>query len=68
MVEYEDYDNTTDLGNVNEYEYEEEDERYGPAEREREVLFNARVTLQLLENHFYSVIHHYAMDIFVFSF
>lgn len=37
----------TDLPHVNEYEYEEKDERYGPAEREREVLFNTQVTVQL---------------------
>lgn len=48
IIEYEDYDNTTDLAILNEYEYEEEEERYGPAEREREVLFNTQVTVQIL--------------------
>lgn len=43
VVDYEDYDNTTDLSHLDEYEYEEEEERYGPAEREREVLLNAQV-------------------------
>lgn len=44
IVEYEDYDNTTDYDHVNEYEYEEEyDDRYGPAEREREYSVNAEV-------------------------
>ncbi|GLD68277.1 collagen alpha-1(XI) chain-like isoform X1 [Lates japonicus] len=43
IVEYEDYDNTTDFYHMNEYEYEEEyDERYGPAEREREYSLNAQ--------------------------
>lgn len=46
LLEYEDYDNTTDLSLLNEYEYEEEDERYGPAEREREVLVSMQVTVQ----------------------
>lgn len=32
---------------MNEYDYEEEGERYGPAEREREALLNAQVTLQV---------------------
>ncbi len=40
-MEYEDYDNTTDYYHVNEYEYEEE--RYGPAEREGEYSFNKEV-------------------------
>lgn len=47
VVQYEDYDNATDLSLLNEYEYEqeeeEEEERYGPAVREGEVLFNAQV-------------------------
>lgn len=44
IVEYEDYDNTTDYYHVNEYEYEEEyDDRYGPAEREREYSLNTQV-------------------------
>lgn len=43
IIEYEDYDNTTDLHHVNEYEYEEYDERYGPAEREGEFSLNAQV-------------------------
>lgn len=48
IVEYEDYDNTTDFYHVNEYEYEEEyDERYGPAEREREFSLNAQVPSKL---------------------
>lgn len=37
ILEYDDYDNNTHYYQVNEYEYEEEyDDRYGPAERERE--------------------------------
>lgn len=48
IVEYEDYDNTTDYYHVNEYEYEEEyDERYGPAEREREYSLNTQVPSKL---------------------
>lgn len=47
VVQYEDYDNATDLSLLNEYEYEEEEEeeeeRYGPAVREGEVRFNAQV-------------------------
>lgn len=43
IIEYEDYDNTTDYYHVNEYEYEEEDERYGPAERDREFSLNTQV-------------------------
>lgn len=43
IIEYEDYDNTTDIYQVNEYEYEEEEERYGPAEREREFYLNTQV-------------------------
>lgn len=35
IIEYEDYDNTTNYHHRSEYEYEEEDERYGPAEREQ---------------------------------
>lgn len=35
---------------MNEYEYE--DERYGPAEREQEVLFNTQVTVLLLREAF----------------
>lgn len=52
IVEYEDYDNTTEYYQVNEYEYEEEyDERYGPAERERELSLNTEVPSK------WSVIH-----------
>lgn len=47
IIEYEDYDNTTDYYRANEYEYEEEDERYGPAERERDVVLNAEVQSEL---------------------
>lgn len=47
IIEYEDFDNTTDGYQVNEYEYEEEDERYGPAEREREFSLNAEVRAEL---------------------
>lgn len=48
IIEYEDFDNTTTDGyQVNEYEYEEEDERYGPAEREREFSLNAEVRAEL---------------------
>lgn len=44
IIEYEDYDNTTDVDHVNEYEYEDEyDDRYGPAEREREISLSAQV-------------------------
>ncbi len=43
IVEYEDYDNTTDYYHVNEYEYEEEYDRYGPAEREGEYSLNREV-------------------------
>lgn len=44
IVEYEDYDNTTDYYHVNEYGYEDNyDERYGPAEREREFTLNTQV-------------------------
>ncbi|XP_015252893.1 PREDICTED: collagen alpha-1(XI) chain-like [Cyprinodon variegatus] len=44
FIEYEDYDNTTNYYHVNEYEeYDEEyDDRYGPAEREREYLLNTQ--------------------------
>lgn len=43
IVEYEDYDNTTEYEQVNEYEYEDEyDDRYGHAEREREISLNTR--------------------------
>lgn len=46
IIEYEDYDNTTDYFHVNEYEYEEEfDER--PAERERAYSFNTQVPSNL---------------------
>lgn len=55
IVEYEDYDNTTDLAQVNEYEYE--DERYGPAEREREVLLNTQVTVQIFLRGAFLFIH-----------
>ncbi|KAM9314869.1 collagen alpha-1(XI) chain-like [Pholidichthys leucotaenia] len=44
IIEYEDYDNTTDDYHEKEYEYdyeEEYDERYGPAKRERELSLNA---------------------------
>lgn len=48
IVEYEDYDNATHLHHANEYEYEDEyDERYGPAEREREYSLNTQVQLEL---------------------
>lgn len=48
IVEYEDYDNTSDYYHVKEYEYEEEyDERYGPAEREGEFSLHAQVTSQI---------------------
>lgn len=48
IVEYEDYDNTTDYYHVNEYEYEEEyDDRYGPAEREGDYTLNAQVPSNL---------------------
>lgn len=48
IVEYEDYENTTDYYQENEYEYEEEyDERYGPAEREREYTLNTQVQSKL---------------------
>lgn len=47
IIEYEDFDNATDGYQVNEYEYEEEDERYGPAEREREFSLNAAVRAEL---------------------
>lgn len=47
IIEYEDFDNATDGYHVNEYEYEEEDERYGPAEREREFSLNAAVRAEL---------------------
>lgn len=58
IVEYEDYDNTTDFYQEKEYEYEEEyDDRYGPAEREREFSLNAQVhyhpnhpILRIMEN------------------
>lgn len=43
IIEYEDFDNQTGGYPVNEYEYEEEDERYGPAEREGEFTLNAEV-------------------------
>lgn len=43
IIEYEDFDNQTDGYQVNEYEYEEEDERYGPAEREGELSLSAEV-------------------------
>ncbi|XP_010779292.1 collagen alpha-1(XI) chain-like, partial [Notothenia coriiceps] len=43
IVEYEDYDNTTEYEQVNEYEYEDEyDDRYGHAEMEREISLNTR--------------------------
>lgn len=49
IVEYEDYDNTTNYYHVNEYEYEDEyDERYGPAERQQEFSLNAQVHLDIL--------------------
>lgn len=50
FIEYEDYDNTTNYYPVNEYEeYDEEyDERYGPAERERDYLLNTQVVLKAL--------------------
>lgn len=66
IVEYEDYDNTTDLSHVNEYEYEEEEERYGPAERERAVLLNTQVRVQLLVTE--PLLFITRVDIFVFSF
>lgn len=47
-IEYEDYDNATELHHVNEYDYEEEDERYGPAEREGEFLFEAQVIIHTI--------------------
>ena len=47
IIEYEDYNNTTDYFPANEYEYEEEDERYGPAERERDVVLNTEVQSEL---------------------
>lgn len=43
IIEYEDFDNQTGGYQVNEYEYEEEDERYGPAEREGEFSLNTEV-------------------------
>lgn len=43
IIEYEDYDNTTNYHQRIEYEYEEEDERYGPAEREREFSLSTQV-------------------------
>lgn len=43
IIEYEDFDNQTGGYQVNEYEYEEEDERYGPAEREGEFSLSAEV-------------------------
>lgn len=46
IIEYEDFDNQTggyQVNQVNEYEYEEEDERYGPVEREGELSLSAEV-------------------------
>lgn len=43
IIEYEDFDNQTGGDQVDEYEYEEEDDRYGPAEREGELSLSAEV-------------------------
>lgn len=64
MVQYEDYDNTTDLSLLNEYDYEEEEEeeeRYGPAVREGEVLFNAQVRFREPPLVPYSTLHNGSM-------
>lgn len=59
IVEYDDYDNTSDYYQVNEYEYEEEYyERYGPAEREREYILNAEVqSKQSHANNLWFILH-----------
>lgn len=52
IVEYEDYDNGTDLYHVDRYEYEEEyDERYGPAQKEREYSLSAQVSSNHQRSH-----------------